>query len=609
MCGITGLWYFDGQKVEPETIDRISRTILHRGPDAYQRWIAEEADIGFGHQRLSIIDLSEKAGQPMKYLDRYVITFNGEVYNYLELKEVLLKKGYTFTSTTDTEVVLAAYAEYGEQCLEYFNGMFSFALYDLREKTLFCARDRFGEKPFFYAWAKDKYFIFGSEIKVILEFLPQYQLEEELFFLFYSYLLHENPTNKKQTFFRDILKLEAAHCMTIRADGSMRLRKYWEIPAGGESTGDDFKKAMGTFRDMLADSVSKRLRSDVPVGTSLSGGLDSSTIMHLILSQKERQLAGFKSFTARFNSGRDEGRYISILAQKYNFRSYQKVVTEYSLINDIDQILWHQEQPFTSASPVAQWEVMKLAHHNNMKVLLDGQGADEVLAGYLHYFRPYFAELALQNFAAAFREYRAFSRIHKAGDIINLTYYTELLVPQFRHMMGKIRRYTTVPAHMADMGPDFLKKYKTYDPPFNNFTNLSQALHYSTFTYGLEKLLTFADRNAMAFSVEVRLPFLDHKMVEYLFSLPSGYKVNKGWTKYILRMAFDSDIPEEISWRSEKVGFETPQEVWLQHPVLKQEMATAQKNLHRAGFLDKPIAGKEWIYYISSNFLKTFRFT
>jgi asparagine synthase (glutamine-hydrolysing) len=608
MCGITGLWYFDGQKVDPGTLGRISKTIVHRGPDNYHYWISDEAEIGFGHQRLSILDLSEKADQPMKYLGRYVITFNGEVYNYLEIKETLIKRGYSFHSTTDTEVVLAAYAEYGEKCLDHFNGMFAFAIYDLQEKTLFCARDRFGEKPFFYAYVRDKYFIFGSEIKVILEYLPQYQLEEELFFLFYVYQLHENPNNKKQTFFRDIHKLEASHCMKIDSQGNIRLRKYWEIQLGKEASSDDFRQAVGTFQDMLADSVSKRLRSDVPVGTSLSGGLDSSTIMHLILSQKDKQLAGFKSFTARFNSNRDEGKYINILAQKYNFRSYQKVVTEYSLINDMNKILWHQEQPFSSASPVAQWEVMKLANHNSMKVLLDGQGADEVLAGYLHYFRPYLAEIAMRNFALFFKEYRNYLSVHGAQGIINLTYFSELLIPQMRQVMGKIRRHATVPAHMKDMGPDFLRKYKTYDPPFYNFSNLNEALHYSTFTYGLEKLLTFADRNAMAFSVEVRLPFLDHKMVEYLFSLPADYKIHNGWTKYIQRMAFDTIIPEEITWRSEKVGFETPQDVWLQNPFLQQEIVNAKKNLQLAGFLHKPIPGKEWIYYISSGFLKTFGF-
>jgi asparagine synthase (glutamine-hydrolysing) len=251
---------------------------------------------------------------------------------------------------------------------------------------------------------------------------------------------------------------------------------------------------------------------------------------------------------------------------------------------------------------------MKLANHNSIKVLLDGQGADEVLAGYLHFFRPYLAELALRNFAAFFKEYRAFSRVHNAKGIIDFTYFSELLLPEFRHALGKLRRYATVPAHMADLGKDMLRKYKTYDPPFTKFSNLNEALHYSTFTYGLEKLLTFADRNAMAFSVEVRLPFLDHKMVEYLFSLPSDYKLHNGWTKYIQRMAFDTNIPEEITWRSEKVGFETPQEVWLQHPVLKQEIVQAQKNLQLAGFLDKPIPGKEWIYYVSSGFLKTFGF-
>ncbi len=608
MCGISGLWYFDDQKVDSHLIDRISETIIHRGPDSYHNWFSDDKSIAFGHQRLSIIDLSEKADQPMSYLDSYVITFNGEVYNYLELKDVLIRKGYTFKSTTDTEVVLAAYAEYGEKCLEYFEGMFSFAIYDKREKKLFCARDRFGEKPFFYAFVKNKYFVFGSEIKVILKYLDYYQLEEELFFLFYTYFLHENPNHKSQTFFKNVHKLEAAHSLSINGSGEMKISRYWEIKPGKIDSGQDFKLSVKRFREMLSESVSKRLRSDVPVGTSLSGGLDSSTIMHLILSQKTKELAGFNAFTARFNSELDEGKYISILAKKYSFTSYQKLVTEFGLLNDIEKILWHHEQPFSSASPVAQWEVMKLAGHNNMKVLLDGQGADEVLGGYLHYFRPYLAGLATENLMKFVSEYRAFTKHHTGKGLIDLTYFSELLLPDFRRLMGKVRRYSTVPAHMKDMGAVFLKKYKTYEPPFTNFSNLNQALHYSTFTYGLEKLLTFADRNSMAFSVEVRLPFLDHKMVEFLFTLPQDFKLHNGWTKYILRMAFDTNIPEEISWRSDKIGYEPPQETWLKNPLLKLEIEKAKKNLQQAGFLDKPIAGKEWIYYISSNFLKVFKF-
>ncbi len=607
MCGIAGIQYISDRRVDPSEIDRMASVIVHRGPDKYRQWISEDGRTGFGHQRLSIIDLSELADQPMHYLDRYVITFNGEIYNYVELRKELQEMGYTFSSHTDTEVVPAAWDAWREACLERFEGMFAFALYDRLEKRLFCARDRFGEKPFFYQHIPGKHFIFGSEIKVLLNWLPEYQLDKEMFFLFLTYDLHENPRNRKQTFFQGISRLEAAHYLILEADGSLQMKRYWEIKAQAIPRSLSICDASDQFCFLLERSVERRLRSDVPVGTSLSGGLDSGTLAHIILQKNHNNPHQFKSFTARFNSlSKDEGHFVKRLSDQYTFTSYQTLVNEFVLLNDLDRLVWHQEQPIASASPVAQWEVMKLAHRHKMKVLLDGQGADETLAGYTHYFRPYFKELIFHQFGSFLREYRFFKRNQQDQNIFGYDFLLELFMPDLRRKLARIKRNLALPGHMADLGPELVNQFRHYEPPFTGIKNLQSSLHSSTFNYGLEKLLSFADRNSMAFSLEVRLPYLDHSLVEFIFSLPSDMKLNQGWTKYILRLAYSERIPAEISWRKDKLGYEPPQASWMKNPFIRQKTTEAIRSLQQKGFIGNPNPAKTWNYLISDVFLRAY---
>lgn len=607
MCGIAGIQYYNDRRVDPVEIDHMASAIVHRGPDKYRQWISEDGKTGFGHQRLSIIDLSELADQPMHYRDRYVITFNGEIYNYVELKKELQEMGYAFTSHTDTEVVPAAWDAWKERCLDRFEGMFAFALYDREEKRLFCARDRFGEKPFFYIHAPGNYFVFGSEIKVLLNWLPEYHLDKEMFFLFLTYDLHENPKNRTQTFFEGISRLKAAHYMMIEADGSMQIRPYWEIRDQSLPRSISICDATDQFKFLLERSVDHRLRSDVPVGTSLSGGLDSGTLAHIILQKNQQNPHPFKTFTARFNSlSKDEGHFVKRLSDQYTFTSYQTLVNEFVLLNDLEKLVWHQEQPIASASPVAQWEVMKLAHRHKMKVLLDGQGADETLAGYTHYFRPYFKELIGHNFGAFIREYRSFKKNQRDQEIFGYDFLLELFMPGIRRKLARIKRQHILPGHMTDLGPEMLNTYRYYEPPFTGIKNLQSSLYNSTFHYGLEKLLSFADRNSMAFSLEVRLPYLDHKLVEFIFSLPADMKLNQGWTKYILRLAYSEQIPQEISWRKDKLGYEPPQASWLRNPLILLKTREAIRSLQQRGFIGTPNPAKSWNYLISDVFLKSY---
>jgi len=607
MCGIAGILYFNGSSVESTEIDRITQVIRHRGPDKYQQWISDDRSIGFGHQRLSIIDLSELADQPMHYMDRYVITFNGEIYNYIELREELQKLGYRFTSHTDTEVVPTAWDAWKEKCLDRFEGMFAFSLYDKQEKLMFCARDRFGEKPFFFHHTPGSHFVFGSEIKVILAWLRNYSLDQEMFFLFLTYYLHENPRNRKQTFFENVHRLEAAHYLIINEQGEIYKQKYWEISDQQIPSDITICDAVETFRGLLEQSVSRRLRSDVPVGTSLSGGLDSSTLAHIILQQQTSAQHQFKSFTARFQSRtKDEGYYVRLLANAYQFTSYQTLVNEFVLMNDIEKLVWHQEQPIASASPVAQWEVMKLAHRHKVKVLLDGQGADETLAGYTHYYEPYFKDLITTNIPLFFREYSNFRKNKQDRNIFGYNFLLELMMPGLRKKMARLRGAAFSLNYLKDLGPVLHPAFSSYDSPFDGMKSLYSTLHSATFNYGLEKLLSFADRNSMAFSLEVRLPYLDHKLVEFLFSLPSDMKLNQGWTKYLLRLAYSEQLPAAISWRTDKLGFEPPQETWMKSPLMRQKIQESILSLQQKGYISKPDPGKSWIYFIADVFLKTF---
>ncbi|MCY7360470.1 MAG: asparagine synthase (glutamine-hydrolyzing), partial [Ignavibacteria bacterium] len=276
MCGISGIFSFS-KSIEENRVHRMNESVAHRGPDGEGMWKNEEGNLLLGHRRLSIIDLLPEGAQPMHYIDRYVIVYNGEIYNYIELKATLEKKGYIFKTVSDTEVLLAAYAAYGENMFEHLDGMFAFAIWDKKEKNLFCARDRFGEKPFYYHHDKNA-FIFCSEIKGLFAAGIEINFDSEMIFNFLAYDIQENPLNKEQTFYTAIKKIEAAHYLIIKADGSIIHKKYWSLNKPYGELKISHTDAFEKFRELFLTSVKRRLRSDVPVGISLSGGLDSSTI-------------------------------------------------------------------------------------------------------------------------------------------------------------------------------------------------------------------------------------------------------------------------------------------------------------------------------------------
>jgi asparagine synthase (glutamine-hydrolysing) len=595
MCGIAGIFSLDGSIVETQSLHRMTEVISHRGPDGDGHWISPDARVGLGHRRLAILDLSERGAQPMHYLGRYTVTLNGEIYNYLELREELAIKGHTFVSDSDTEVLLAAYCEYGISVLDRLDGMFAFAIWDEEARTLFCARDRFGEKPFFYHYVPGKIFAFASEVKGLFAWGAPRKINNRMLFNYLAYDVVENPRAKSETFFEGISKLEAAHYILIDGSGKFTKRRYWAVPEINVDHQISFESACERFRELLEESVKRRLRSDVPVGTSLSGGLDSSSVLCTISGLLNGSGPGQKTFSARFHDKKiDEGEYMRLAAEAAGARQYFAWPDAKTLLESIDDLFYHQEEPFGGASILAQWEVMKLAKQENVTVLLDGQGADEILGGYVHYFRPLFLELYSRDRARFREEVRAYEAVHKLQFASTARFRFEATRPDVLRLLGRARRKFSRPSYLAHLHPEFAAAYKTDPPPFTTYNDLNETLRHSTQGYGLENLLRFADRNSMAFSREVRLPFLSHVLVEFLFTLPASFKISEGWTKRILRHAMAPVLPAPITWRVEKLGFATPQEQWMAEPRIKELIDTCRSDLVSRRVTNPSTAANGW---------------
>lgn len=563
MCGIAGI-IAQASLVSELEISRITDAIMHRGPDGSGCWISDDKSVGLGHRRLSIIDLSNAGHQPMHFMDRFTITFNGEIYNYIEIRNQLHALGYQFKSQSDTEVILAAYHAYGEQCLSMFDGMFAFAIWDKLEGELFLARDRFGEKPLFYTWFQNK-FIFASEIKGLCAVGVPRTINARMLYNYYYFKSLFNPEDLSETFYSNIRQLKPAHFMRITASGIKKCETcYWSIADTPDPVSITDEEAIEKFSFLFKASVQRRLRSDVPVGSSLSGGLDSSAVVSMINQIKGKEVQQ-KTFSAIFPGyKKDESKYVDCLLQSVNAEQFTCIPNSDSIANNIEKIIKHLDEPFNSLSIAAQYEVMQLARRNGVTVLLDGQGADEYLCGYPGLIDSYLLDLKENNPAAYAKELETFQSVH-AGNTVN----------SIKRRLVRMRIKQVLGSKIIDQL--LLNKQKFSHPSGSNLINsivgkadrvfynrvylhknLHGMLHYSTFNGGLQELLRYADRNSMAHSLEVRLPYLSHELVEFVFSLPDHFKFRLGYTKYILRKSMHSHLPEEICWRKEKIGFEVP---------------------------------------------------
>jgi len=567
MCGIAGIFSFTRQLSGFE-IKALTDTMVHRGPDGEGIWLSKNAMVGLGHRRLSIIDLSAAASQPMISADnRYSIVLNGEIYNYVELKSQLITEGYSFCSSSDTEVLLALYSKYGLHCLQKLDGMFSFAIYDNLKQELFCARDRFGEKPFYYHCDSDK-FVFASEMKALFAAGVPKNVSDKFIYNYLLYGVSDDVYQPENTFYEQIKQLEPAHYLKITNDGRVEKQRYWSLEYQNTQN-ITIEEAIEQYRFLFRRSVERRLRSDVPVGSSLSGGLDSSSVVlevNRIKGARQEQ----KTFSARFPGFiRDESIYMDMVNANANVHPVPVYPTAYSVMENLNKIWFHQEIPFGSTSIGVQYEVMKAARENNVVVLLDGQGADETMAGYTFYRNTYLKELSKGNSNLHQSEVNALATIHKVEmpvDGMKQKILRSGLLPV--QLLRNLRRQMMRPDSSFFLGihHDLVREFKNEPSPFPVFSNLKEHLHFSTCKIGLTELLRYADRNAMAHSVEVRLPFLSHELVEFEFSLPSSLMIKDGWTKYILRRSMEDILPTGIAWRKDKVGYEPPQQQWFSGP-------------------------------------------
>lgn len=567
MCGIAGVIKHDSHQITESLLKKMTDAIAHRGPDGEGAWVSANGKVGFGHRRLSIIDLSDDGKQPMHYLGRYTITFNGEIYNYIEIKEFLLKKGYQFQSHCDTEVLMAIYDYEGINCLQRLDGMFAFALYDEKEQIVFCAKDRFGEKPFFYNY-DDFGMYFASEMKAI--WAAGVDKTPDSFMMFnylqFGHIYSENDPGG--TFYSNIKKIPPAHYGIY--DFSRRkfsLNRYWDIDLTRRDH-SSFEEACEQFSEKFHTSISRRMRSDVAVGSSLSGGLDSSVVVHTIAEMLLGRIANFKTFSAIFPGfKKNEQHYQEIMTAHTNTKNFSVIPSSEGLNEKIETVFHHQEEPFISSSIFAQFEVFKLAKQHNVTVLLDGQGADEVLGGYHKFYFNFFWGLKTHTKNAFQEQFDLFRSIYpEAATQISKEIVRQGIKKFIPAGLQKPMKSLKLKLDLAkvDWDREFLESQsgllnQNFFSPFS----LNEALYNETCNHGLEQLLRYADRNSMASSREVRLPFLFHELVEFLFSLPPTYKINAGWTKYIARKAFDKKVPDEIVWRKDKIGYETPQHKWL----------------------------------------------
>lgn len=589
MCGITGILTSQSGLLSVQRLLKMTEALAHRGPDGDGHWINDNHTTGFGHRRLSVIDLSPAGAQPMHYGNRYTIIHNGEIYNYLEVKETLLQKGYRFHSQSDTEVIMAAYDCYGSNCLQYFDGMFAFAVWDEREQTLFAARDRFGEKPFYY-YFDDNLFVFASEMKALWAIGIEKQINEKMFFNYFTLGYTQNPATAEETFYTGINKLPARSFITYHLPNRHLTRSlYWNIDVDFTNETITDEQAITQFNHLFTGSVQRRLRSDVPVGTSLSGGLDSSCVLATIQSMAPRQ---YKTFSAIFPGFKqDESGWIKKVADHFTTHNHAVQPNADRVIHDFEKICYHQEEPFQSASIMAQFYVYELARHHGVPVLLDGQGADEILAGYHKYYHWYWQQLFRDNKNTLQHELTQ-ARSLGISEPWGLKNKLAAAMPTYAGWYLRHRR-ARQQLRLHDLNTSFVDEYGESYYDIAHFDELNNILYYNTFVNGLEELLRYADRNAMAHGIEVRLPFLSHELVQLLFAIPARFKMRDGYTKWLLRKSMEKKLPAGLAWRTDKIGFEPPQQQWMHDARLQEYIHESKRTLVKQGMLKEQALQKK----------------
>lgn len=573
MCGIAGIFSARGiEDSHREWVKRMNSLQRHRGPDD-EGFYADKTCV-LGHRRLSIIDLSEMGHQPFVSDDgRYQLVYNGEIYNYLELRKELQGLGWEFKSRTDTEVLLKAYLHYGRDCLHKFNGMFAFALYDSVEETLFLARDRIGVKPLYYSQEGSVLF-FASEIKALCG-IPV--LKRSIHFqALFDYLIFNRTDVYDETFIDGIKRLPKGHYAAVDRHG-IEIRQWWNPESYlREVTDRDPSRINKDIEEIMVSAVELRMRSDVPVGSCLSGGLDSSILLG-ILFNRYGVPEGYPTFTAAFpDHPLDETRYIDELKQKFPFENHRTFPTAAKAYEELKDFVYANDEPTTNYSFYSQYAVMKLARERGVTVLLDGQGGDENFAGY-HYFHGfYFYGLLKRRAIGTFaREF-----IKSVGRRQDKSAYQTLLFQVLPDALRKRLLLSSVPYLQTDFFYEQVDRSRIYNEFFDvEGLNHSLVRH---FQYKLEHLLRMEDRNSMAFSIEARVPYLDFRLIQYVLGVDESLKIRGAETKYLQKAALGKFTIPTILDRKDKIGFGTPGAEWMLTKAWKERTAESFSALAQA---------------------------
>jgi len=597
MCGICGKFAFDSQAmVSPSLVKAMADSIRHRGPDDEGYYVAGQ--IGLGFRRLSIIDL--KSGhQPLANEDDSIwIVFNGEIYNYQELRAFLLEKGHTFKTRTDTEVIVHLYEEFGPACLEKLRGMFSFAIWDQNAKTLFLARDRVGIKPLYYHLTGTA-LVFASEIKAILadpsvdrEVAPEF-IDR---FLTFQYMPGE------ETLLKGIQKLAPGHYLLVK-DGQPVIRQYWDLQFAESAQDKSVEQAEAELLKLLSETVGQHMIADVPVGILLSGGVDSTGVLSLAADNTDKKIA---TFTVGFSGEHfaDERPYARLAAKRYGTQHYEMTISAGDFAAFMPKYVWHMEEPVCEPPAIALYYVSKLAR-DHVTVLLSGEGGDEAFAGYSNYRNLVWLE-----------------RIKRGGPLLNSALAGGMSLGNSLFGMSRLTKYVPL---MQDRFPDYyysrtsnphrttgnglggvysadfrgaidrdlsIEPMRALQSRVRGLNTLDAMLYIDTKTWLPDDLLIKADKMTMANSIELRVPLLDHKVLEFAASLPSRLKLNGLKTKFILKKALSSRIPKEIRDRK-KTGFPVPYESWLRTDLkdLVWDVLTDSRTTNRGYFSKTAVEG------------------
>ena len=571
MCGIGGIVELGGRPIPnlDRRLSAINTLLAHRGPDGEGTWQSSRDNVGFAHRRLAIIDLSAAGAQPMQAECGAVTTFNGEIYNYIELQEALRDR-WNFRTQSDTECILAAYGRFGDDCVQHLRGMFAFAIWDERKQRLFCARDRFGIKPLYYTIVDDVFY-FASEAKALLPFLAEIETEPSALaeYLTFQYTIGEH------TLFKGIEQLLPGHALVVER-GQIRTERYWDVryEIDFEHSPAYFKRRL---KELLNDSLRLHLRSDVPVGSYLSGGIDSSLVTILAASQNS---ANRQSFHGKFTQfpGYDESEYARLVATESNSVLHEVDITAEQFRRHIRDVIYHLDFPVAGPGSFPQFIVSKLASQH-VKVVLGGQGGDETFGGYARYLVAYFEQCIKAALDGTYKNGDYVVTIESIVPNLGVLREYKPMIAQFWRdgLFGPIdERYLRLVDRSSDMTDevdwsalDRERVFEDFRAIFNNRNNVRKEAYFDSMAHFdfkclLPALLHVEDRMSMAHGLESRVPLLDHPLIEFAATLPADLKFEGGQMKHLLKTTFADKLPESLIDRRDKMGFPVPLKEWFQ---------------------------------------------